>query len=114
MSSQAPLDYTVPSFPSLYVPIIGEPQSQNYLYHLTDIWRFTLFWTLILYLGTHAAVASFAVAVQWRNYKRMWVVPVVYVLVSGFEALLAGSLVGLMFVYPPPQKRAMCYFTNLW
>lgn len=24
--------------------------------------------------------------------------PVVYVLVSGFEALLAGSLVGLMFV----------------
>lgn len=100
MSNLAPLDYTVPPFPSLYVPIIGEPQSQNYLYHLTDIWRFTLFWTLILFLGTHATVAFFAVAVQCRNYKRMWAVPVVYVLVAGFEALLAGSLVGLMSVLP--------------
>ncbi|KAF3394995.1 Uncharacterized protein DPV78_008704 [Talaromyces pinophilus] len=116
MSNQAPLDYTVPSFPSLYVPIIGEPQSQNYLYHLTDIWRFTLFWTLILYLGTHAAVASFAVAVQWRNYKRMWAVPVVYVLVSGFEALLAGSLVGLIvgWVYSAGNFSMTTWIPLVW
>lgn len=100
MPDQVPLDYTVPPFPSLYIPIIGVPQSQNYLYNLTDIWRFTLFWTLILYAGTHALVAGFAVAVQWRNYKRMWAVPLIYMLVSGFEALLAGSLVGLMFAVP--------------
>lgn len=100
MSSQAPLDYTVPPFPSLYVPIIGVPEAQNYLYHLTDVWRFTLFWTLILYAGTHFIVAAFAVAVQWRNYRTMWVIPVGYMLVSGLEALLAGSLVGLVLVTP--------------
>jgi Putative transmembrane protein 170 len=96
MSNQAPLDYTVPSFPSLYIPIFGNAQGQNYLYHLTDVWRFTLFWTLILYGGVHFLVAGFAVAVQWRNWRTMWTVPVVYMLVAILEALLAGSLVGLM------------------
>lgn len=96
MSGEAPLDYSVPPFPSLYVPVIGVPENQNYLYHYQDIWRFTLSWTLILHGGTHFIVAAFAVAIQWKNWRTMWAVPVVYLVVSGLEALLAGSLVGLM------------------
>lgn len=96
MSNGAPLDYVVPPFPSLHLPVIGVPQNQNYLYHSEDIWRFTLCWTLILHGGTHFVVALLAVAVQWKNWRTMWAVPVVYLVVSGLEALLAGSLVGLM------------------
>lgn len=99
MSSQAPLDYTVPSFPSLYEPLIGTPQAQNYLYHLVDIWRFTLYWTLILYAGAHVAVAYFAVAIQWRNWRTAWIIYLVYMLVAVLEALFAGTLVGFMSVF---------------
>jgi hypothetical protein len=98
MSDDAPLGYSVPSFPSLHYPVIGVPENQNYLYHSKDIWWFTLCWTLILHGGAHLIVAAFAVAIQWKNWRTMWTVPVVYVVISNLEALLAGSLVGLMSV----------------
>jgi hypothetical protein len=96
MSNRVPLDYTSPPFPSLYIPVVGVTGLNNYLYYTSDIWRFTLYWTLILYGGAHLAVASCAVVVQWRNWRMMWVVPIVYVVVAGLEALLAGSVIGLM------------------
>lgn len=96
MGSRIPLDYSAPSFPSLYVPVFGVPGENNYLYYTEDVWRFTLYWTLILYGGAHLAVAFWAVAVQWRNWRMMWAVPLVYGVVGGLEALLAGSVVGLM------------------
>ena len=37
-------------------------------------------------------------AVQWRNLKYMWLVSIVYLIVGGIEAVLAGSIVGLMYV----------------
>lgn len=91
-----PENYQTPAFPSLYSlipPIRDEPQ---YLYRIPDIWRFTLFWTIIFFQGFHLAASGYAVMVQWRNWKTMWLVPVVYMLVAGVEAVLAGSVVGLM------------------
>jgi hypothetical protein len=32
------------------------------------------------------------------NWKFLWLVPIVYAIVAGVEALFAGSIVGLMFV----------------
>lgn len=95
-SSIIPENYQTPTFPSLYSlipPIRDEPQ---YLYHIPDIWRFTLFWTIIFFEGFHLAAGGYALVVQWRNWKTMWLVPVVYMLVAGVEAVLAGSVVGLM------------------
>jgi hypothetical protein len=91
-----PDNYITPKFPSLYSPIppvLSEPQ---YLYRIQDIWRFTLFWTIILFEGCHLAAGGYAVMVQWRKWKIMWLVPLVYMLVAGVEAVLAGSVVGLM------------------
>jgi hypothetical protein len=96
MSSRVPLDYSAPAFPSLYLSLFGVAGENNYLYYTEDIWRFTLCWTLILYGGTHLAVAFCAVAVQWRNWRVMWAVPLIYGIVAGMEALLAGSVTGLM------------------
>ena len=115
-------NYKTPPFPSLYW-LIGPDDvvKPAYLYHKRDIWRFTLFWTIIIYEAAHLLAASYAVILiwwggrnnvlrdskvkegkragaigGWRRLKLLWLVPVVYGVVAGVEALLAGSVVGLM------------------
>jgi hypothetical protein len=115
--------YRTPPFPSLYW-LIGPPDivKPAYLYHHKDIWRFTLFWTLIFLEAAHLLVGTYAVIIVWwggrsdarrdgkgekgplpgrglggwRKLKVLWIVPVVYGLVAGLQAVLAGSVVGLM------------------
>jgi len=100
ISSSAPLGYATPPFPSLYWPYNAKPGVANYLYYTHDIWRHTLLWTLIIYAGFHMAVAAFAVLMQLGKGKKawqyVWTIPLLYCLVAGIEALLAGSIVGLM------------------
>ncbi|KAK4158003.1 protein-S-isoprenylcysteine O-methyltransferase [Chaetomidium leptoderma] len=96
-----PANYTVPPFPSLFWP----PQSGSViLYELDEMWKFTLFWTLILYGLFHLGAVGVAVLMQggkrMSNWKYLWLVPLVYGLIAGFEALIAGTLVGLMCVFP--------------
>jgi hypothetical protein len=99
ISDPPPLDYTTPPFPGLYWPLFA-PGVPNYLYNSTDIWRFTLLWTLIIYALFHLAAAALAVCTQLRRgksaLKYVWIIPIVYALIAGIEALLAGSFVGLM------------------
>jgi hypothetical protein len=132
-TTEVPTDYITPSFPSLYW-LISPPDvvQPAFLYHIRDIWRFTLFWTIIVFEAAHLAVALYAVVIVWwggrkpsskagtgkaggekekrekedvgvvksggalRKLKVLWVVPVVYGVVAGVEAVLAGSVVGLM------------------
>ncbi|KAL1967871.1 hypothetical protein VTN77DRAFT_2560 [Rasamsonia byssochlamydoides] len=116
MGSRVPLDYRAPSFPSLHVPVFGVAGESNYLYYTEDIWRFTLYWTLILYGGAHLAVASCAVAVQWRNWRVMWAVPLVYGVVGCLEALLAGSVIGLILgaVYEAGNFTMSTWIPLVW
>lgn len=58
------------------------------------MWRFTLYWTLICVVGVHMAAAGYACVMQYRNWKIIWVVPVVYLIIGGIEALIAGNVVG--------------------
>jgi hypothetical protein len=64
------------------------------------MWRFTLLWTLIIYALFHLGAAGVALSMQVgkkrSNWKFLWMVPVVYLIVAGLEALFAGSIVGLM------------------
>ncbi|KAG8531480.1 uncharacterized protein KY384_003109 [Bacidia gigantensis] len=62
----APHNYTTPSFPSLYL-IFGpkDVRRPQYLYNRGDIWRFTLYWTLIVFAAAHIAAGTYAVAVVW-------------------------------------------------
>ena len=61
-----PPSYKTPPFPSLYW-LIGPDDVVHpaYLYHIRDVWRFTLFWTLIIFEATHLAAGTFAVIVVW-------------------------------------------------
>ena len=132
-TTEVSFDYITPGFPSLYW-LIGPPNvvQPSYLYHIHDIWRFTLFWTIIIFEAAHLAVAFYAVVIVWWGGRRpvlkagtvrgageqgkrgkesntggkgggavgklkmLWMVPVVYGVIAGVEAVLAGSVVGLM------------------
>ncbi|KAK3322266.1 hypothetical protein B0H66DRAFT_196824 [Apodospora peruviana] len=92
-----PRGYTTPPFPSLrWAP--SEPAWN--LYYLGDIWRFTFLWTLIIYGLFHIGAAGVALLMQVgkgkSNWKYLWMVPLSYAFIAGVEAVLAGSVVGLM------------------
>jgi hypothetical protein len=147
-SGQPPLSYNTPSFPSLYWPIHVSPGTPQYLYHLSDIWLFTLYWTLITIGSAHLLVAlwailmQFASAYQQRSYLRspegmklsaknrkllgenpiretaswVWIVAVVYVVIGGIEALMAGSIVGLILgaVYNAGYFKMSTWTPLIW
>ena len=98
LASLAPVDYTVPEFPSLYWPFRTPHETAKYLYYAHDIWRFTFFWTLLIYEASHLAASGYAVGLHWKKWKLMWTVPLVYLFVGGVEAIAAGTVVGLMYV----------------
>ncbi|TVY30707.1 Uncharacterized protein LHYA1_G000338 [Lachnellula hyalina] len=104
LHDSTPFDYSTPAFPSLYWPLNVKPGVANYLYYASDIWRYTLLWTLIIYAVFHGAVAGFAVLMQLGKgkhaWQHVWIIPLLYALIAGIEALLAGSIVGGMLVLP--------------
>ncbi|KAF2400800.1 hypothetical protein EJ06DRAFT_529896 [Trichodelitschia bisporula] len=114
--SVTPPDYTTPPFPSLYWPFPVHTTASLYLYHATDIWRFTVLWTLLFFGATHIAASLYAVLVQLRNWKLVWIVPVVFAVVGGAEAFVAGSVVGGLLggVYNGGQFRMSTWIPFVW
>jgi hypothetical protein len=53
VTTEPPRDYDQLSLPSLYWPVNPSPGESRYLYYQSDVWRFTLYWTLITYAGMH-------------------------------------------------------------
>lgn len=89
-----PLSYEEPPFPALYWPFpVNGPQC-TYLYDAEPMWRFTLYWTLIMVGGVHLVAAAYACAIQFRNWKLIWIAPLVYAVLGTVEALIAGNVVG--------------------
>lgn len=99
-----PATYKTPSFPSLNVKTVYDttPDRRFTLYYIEDVWRFTVTWTLITYALFHLAAVFIAMfAHGWRisSWKYLWAIPVVYLVIAGVEAILAGSVVGAVYVY---------------
>lgn len=96
-----PPTYNTPRFPSLNVQTIYDfTDDKRYtLYHIKDVWRFTVVWTLIVYALFHLGAVMVAMLTHgWRisSWKYLWAVPVVYLVIAGLEALLAGTIIGLV------------------
>jgi hypothetical protein len=93
-----PVDYVVPTFPDLQWPPNGD--RFNAIYTIADSWRFTMLWTIILYGLFHVGAAGIALVMlmgkRRSNWKFMWAVPLVYFAIAGLEALVAGSIVGVV------------------
>lgn len=96
-----PKGYHTPPFPSLNVKTLYDttPEKIYTLYHVQDVWRFTVLWTLIVYALFHLGAGLIAFITHGPNHstwKYLWAVPVVYLSIAGVEALLSGSVTGLM------------------
>ena len=96
-----PPGYHAPPFPSLNVKTLHDDTTDRIytLYHVRDVWRFTVTWTLIVYALFHLGavlVAFFTHGLKKSSWKYLWAVPVVYLVIAGLEAILAGSIVGVM------------------
>ncbi|KAL4778311.1 hypothetical protein BJX76DRAFT_362855 [Aspergillus varians] len=115
-NNRVPINYVTPPFPSLYDPFPGHANITHYLYHTGDIWRFTLYWTMLFYVSFHLAVAACALVMQGRNWRIGLAVPVVYAVFGGIEALLAGSIVGGMLgsVYEAGNFRMSTWIPIIW
>lgn len=101
-----PEGYDTPRFPSLNVKTLYDQTAdkQYTLYYVLDVWRFTLLWTLIIYACFHLAAVMIAMFTHgWKksSWRYLWAVPVIYLVIAGLEAVMAGSIVGLVSVYPP-------------
>lgn len=134
ITKEVPADYTRPSFPSLYWPINPSPGESQFLYYQSDIWRFTLYWTLLTYAAVHLSASLWAVLMQLRSALTtkttplgapnkirqtlvwVWVIPVVYLLVAGIEGVFAGSVVGLILgaVYNAGYFKMSTWMPFLW
>lgn len=96
-----PPSYQTPRFPSLNVETLYDTTSDKRytLFYVLDVWRFTLIWTMILYALFHmGAVLTAMYTHGWKksSWKYLWAVPVVYLVMAGLEAVMAGSVVGLV------------------
>lgn len=114
--SPKPQDYVTPGFPSLYWPFPITGDQASYLYNASDIWRFTLYWTLIPYAAMHLAASAYAVIIQWRNWKIIWITPFIFAAGGGAEAFIAGSCVGglLAAVYNAGHFRMSTWVPFVW
>lgn len=103
-SNEPPAGYLPPRFPSLNIKTLIDPtpEKRYTLYHIYDAWRFTVIWTLVVYALFHLGVVLITMFTHgWKKSSRkyLWVTPIVYLFVAGLEAILSGSIVGLMLVF---------------
>ncbi|CAZ85377.1 unnamed protein product [Tuber melanosporum] len=112
--SITPPGHVPPSFPSLYWPINPNPGEAAYLYIPRDVWKFTLYWTLIVYAAFHLSAGVWAFAM--RPSKLSIGVPLFYVVVGGIEATIAGSIVGSILgaVYQAGYFRMSTWIPFVW
>ncbi|KAK5102973.1 hypothetical protein LTS08_003776 [Lithohypha guttulata] len=121
-----PLSYDTPAFPSLYWPFDTNPATPKYLYSLTDIWRFTLYWTLLTVPTAHILVAGWAVIMQfstaYQRHRFLHHAPEGVALskknkkLLGTLALLSGSVVGLILgaIYNAGYFRMSTWTPLFW
>lgn len=103
MVQRAPPDgYTAPRFPSLVWELTDPTaRKERSLFYVKDIWAFTVLWTVIIYAVFHLGAAAIAVAAHGDKrggWRVLWAIPLVYLFVAAAQGLLAGSVVGLLYV----------------
>ncbi|KAH7335236.1 hypothetical protein B0J17DRAFT_719782 [Rhizoctonia solani] len=126
-----PPGYVVPSFPSLYDPRFefgdtpiapltqpnasNSPQSQH-----PDIYRFTLYWTLLFYASAFALCGTFALLVRGLSKRRapklFVTVVLAFILTGTFFAVVGSAIVGyvLAAIYSVGYFSMSTWVPFLW
>ncbi|KAM0793351.1 hypothetical protein ACM66B_000806 [Microbotryomycetes sp. NB124-2] len=108
-----PDGYTTPKWPALFNPVT-EPR---YLYTPGAIWRFVLFWTMILYGAVFLIMGLWCSAVFAKRHPRLALLaPVIFLSVGLAIAFVSGTVVGycLAALYNAAFLRMSTYVPALW
>lgn len=111
-SQNYPIGYTTPAFPSIYWPLgpLRSKYEQLFLYYSSDIWMFTVFWSMIFFFvvyGLAGVGACFNIVFKGYRLRRITkakrsfgrrsiMVAVLYVLSGAAQGFLTGAVVGLL------------------
>lgn len=91
--------YSTPPFPSLNVQTTYDRTLRKIytLFYVKDVWRYTVLWTIIVYVLFHVAAVIIALSTHGRRistWRYLWVLPIVYIFIAGLQAVVTGSIVG--------------------
>ncbi|KAF9508130.1 hypothetical protein BS47DRAFT_1488499 [Hydnum rufescens UP504] len=120
-----PPGYVTPSFPSLHNPALEfhRREEAQYLFYSKDIYRFTLYWTLIMYALTYGACGVWAGIVQAVAARRKghgltssMLVVLVFLTVGSFSAVIGSAVIGyvLAAVYSVGSFAMSTWVPFLW
>jgi len=123
-----PDGYVTPSFPCLYDPRAEfmRPSDSNattvvpgtcYLYYSGDVWRFTLYWTLICYGITFLLTGLWAFIVFSKKSPALAaLIPIGYLVIGGICALVGASIIGFVLaaVYSVGYFSMSTWVPFLW
>ncbi|KAF8606011.1 hypothetical protein BDV93DRAFT_490165 [Ceratobasidium sp. AG-I] len=123
-----PLGYITPSFPSLYDPRLefkdSDPSNPSpgthYLYYSFDVYRFTLYWTLLFYASSFALCGTCALLVRVLSKRRapklFVTVVLAFILIGTFFAVVGSAIVGyvLAAVYSVGYFSMSTWVPFLW
>jgi len=111
-----PVDYVVPGWPGLYLPW-EDPQ---YLYYPSSIWRYTVYWSLLLTGVSFGLCGGWAFLIFARRSKRhlrfaIWL-PVAYIVIGGLISFVSGTVIGFALVatYNAVYIRMSTWVPFLW
>ncbi|KAK9466070.1 hypothetical protein V1512DRAFT_264668 [Lipomyces arxii] len=109
-----PYGYITPSFPSLNWPRGSRLDSVYYLYYRDDIWRFTLYWTMIAYTVVYGAAGLWA-ALMCRRIKSVLII-VFYMGIGVLQAVISGSIIGaiLGLIYSAGSFTMSTWIPFVW
>jgi hypothetical protein len=114
-----PVNYTVPSFPSLYWPFpfnYDRNHKARYLYAPKDVWQFTVLWTLVFFGVVHITASSYTAIKMRRAWKLLWIFPVFWGVAAGLQAFLVGSICGglLGLIYSTAEAKVSTWVPCVW
>jgi hypothetical protein len=83
-------------WPGLYWPLT-DPSQRQFIYSLSDIWRFTVLWCCLLAIPVYVMVGAWAVLMfdKKSTFMGYYVLVVVLVALAASAAFIGGSIVGI-------------------
>lgn len=121
-NNDIPIGYVTPPFPSLYWPINNHKYNTSYLYDTLDIWKFSIYWSIILnecFYGIAGFVAVGALlcgsgtgsvftgpskskaivrsgAVHGKRFGGVWMILLIYLFCGAVQGMVAGTIMGYL------------------
>ncbi|QLQ80100.1 hypothetical protein HG537_0D01000 [Torulaspora globosa] len=94
-NNDIPVGYVTPSFPSLHWPIGDSSTPAAVLYNVIDIWKFTIYWSLIFNEAFYGIAGLCASYTHRRKASGLWLMAI-YLVYGGLQAVAAGTVIGFL------------------